>query len=237
MRCPGCGATNPDDARWCGQCYRSLEREKPAVATSEGSGAATGEGEANPDAASQASEASRGPGPDASPEARPTGLSGGFRESAEGVEWECVSCGTFNSVELLACQVCGASLGAQFETPESAPRAEPRAALAASAVLPGSGHLLSGRPGSGIARAVLFVVWLVGGILLATSSGGAGPVWSALPLLLGAVALWAASLVDLTRAQRGESELLGGRGLLWLVVAVIVGSVIGLFGAAVSVNS
>jgi hypothetical protein len=62
-------------------------------------------------------------------------------------------------------------------------------------------------------------------------------VWSALPLLLGAVALWAASLVDLTRAQRGESELLGGRGLLWLVVAVIVGSVIGLFGAAVSVNS
>lgn len=89
-------------------------------------------------------------------------------------------------------------------------------AVALNAVLPGLGHLLVGWVGSGLARIVLFVVWVVGGLLLASAGGAV----AALPLFLGAAILWLTGLFDGWQVATGARQVLSGRALLWLVVGV-----------------
>jgi hypothetical protein len=91
-----------------------------------------------------------------------------------------------------------------------------------TALLPGLGHLRAGRVGTGLARVVVASAWLLGAVVLAVGARrtSATPV-AAVPLLLGAGAVWAASLRDVRRLGSGEGrELLDARGLLWLVAAV-----------------
>jgi TM2 domain-containing membrane protein YozV len=208
MRCPACGATNPDQAPWCGQCYHDLREPTPPAA-----GPAPPAGE---------------PGAPPVPPATDPSVSG-FRRVGDRVEWTCVRCGTSNDIDELHCGVCGAPISARYEEPEREP--EPRewtTALALSAVIPGAGHIALGRHGTGIARALLFATWLVGGVVLA----GAGGAAAAAPLYLGAAVLWAGSLLDLHLLRRGARELLAGRTLLWLVVGVLVLTGVGMFAAA-----
>jgi hypothetical protein len=207
MRCPACGATNPDAAQWCGQCYASFEPAQPDVLD---------DVEAPP--APQARD----------PEAEPRA---GFRRRGDAVEWQCPRCDTFTSIDELACAACGTTLAARYEQETPEPPRNWSAALALSVAVPGAGHVSIGRYGSGAARLVLFAVWLVGGLLL-TLSGGARALPAAAPLYLGALVVWAGSLVDLVQLERGDRELLAGRTLLWLVVGVIVLSMIGMFAAA-----
>lgn len=134
--------------------------------------------------------------------------------------WECPQCNAENPIDLEACAVCGTSFLERFaaHTPD-----EPRnwnAALGLTLVAPGAGHMAVGRSGSGLARLVLYWSWLMGAVLLL--SQGSGTMAVATPLLLGAVVVWAGSLIDLLRLRQGESEFLVGRGLLWLVVGVLV---------------
>ena len=90
--------------------------------------------------------------------------------------------------------------------------------MAFSAIAPGAGHIAVGRYGSGWARLVLFLSWLVGALLMSSSGGARAGV----PLLLGAAVMWGGSLVDLRRLQEGQEELLVGRRLLWLVLGVLL---------------
>jgi len=93
--------------------------------------------------------------------------------------------------------------------------------VVASALLPGLGHLIAGRTGSGAARAVLAVLWLVGGIALVVVADGAVARLPGVVLLAGAVSVWAATLADAAELARGGvRELLAVRTLLWLVVVV-----------------
>jgi hypothetical protein len=210
IRCPDCGATNADSASWCGQCFASLgaAAEGAAPAVEEGAAPAVEEGAA-PAVEEGAAPAVGGGGGDED--------GAGLRRGAAGLEWACVACGIYNPIEVSACTVCGTSFTARF-TAEEEPVDWERA-WRKSLVLPGLGHLDAGRGGSGVGRAVLFVVWLVGGLLTLVGAGAAGMVL-ATPLFAGAGVVYGVTLVDIRRLEAGRDELLVGRTLLWLVVAV-----------------
>ena len=209
MRCPNCGATNPDTAQWCGQCLARFD--VPAA-----------DGQPQPQTPGSAASAAPAPGAAvASPAGDVTSSGGNFRRRGEEIEWACPACGEFNSIDLLQCTVCGTEFAAQFRTEPDDVERNWTQAMAMSAIVPGSGHIGIGRYGSGWARLVLFMAWLLGGVLLA-AGGGSRATLAALPLFIGALVVWAVSLVDLTRLRAKQEELLIGRRLLWLVIGVLV---------------
>jgi hypothetical protein len=96
------------------------------------------------------------------------------------------------------------------------------AVLTASALLPGAGHLLVGRVGTGVARLLLWVLWLPAGSALVRAAGGVVVAAPGLALLVGAGLLWVATLVDARRLAAGvDREVLAPRALLWLVAGVV----------------
>lgn len=213
IRCANCSATNPDSAPWCGQCYTSFSAPTPA------------RDERPLPSPEPAAATATGP-------ATTVRESGGFRRADDDrLEWECVNCGTYNPLDLTACEVCGTSFGARFEDASQARGpADYARARRSSAVLPGLGHLQLGLAGSGLARILLFVIWAAGAIALALS--GARGIIAALPLLIGAISVYGASLLDLDRLRTGKPELLAGRALLWLVVGVTLGTLLLVFVSA-----
>jgi ribosomal protein L37E len=192
MRCAACGATNPEGASWCGQCYAPLGAPAPDAPP-----AAPPEGAAPADAGEPAGS--------------------GFRGQGDRLEWACLRCGAYNAIELTRCSVCGAGFAERYRSEEPPRPVNWQAALGLSMLLPGAGHLSAGRVGSGAARALLFLVWLSGAILLAGETGAGLAV---APLALGAALLWAGSVLDVVNLQRGRPEVLVGRTLLWLVIGV-----------------
>lgn len=216
MRCGACGASNPETARWCGQCLAPIVTPSPEP----------GEPDARPTAGDE-------------PPARTPGASSeGFRRAGDTLEWACPACGEWTPIEVLECRVCATPLSARWlraERPQPADTrfGEPWAvAFLLSVVVPGAGHIGLRRYGTGVGRAVLYAVWLAGGVGL-LAAGGRQAAMAAAPLLAGALLLWGASLADLQALRAGRRELLAGRVLLWLVVAVIGLSVVGIFAAAV----
>lgn len=143
------------------------------------------------------------------------------------VEWRCATCRSWSPLSTVRCVVC-ASPRTGFGDP--APRPEIDAdqrgqAVAASALLPGLGHLIARRVGTGIARAVLAISWLVGGVAVArAASAGGASVLPAVPLLLGAVVLWAGTLRDAAVLGSG-SELLRPR-VLAILTATVLGTLV-----------
>lgn len=220
MRCPTCGASNPDSAAWCGQCYRRFDQEV-AVETPSSNGSG---GEHTPPGAAPVTQPPQRAG-DTGGEAE------GFRRVGDELEWECPECGSFNGIELTSCAICGTSFIERFRSDEPEPERNWQAALLLSAVAPGAGHLSVGRYGTGAARLLLFAAWIVGALMLATSAGS-GALIAATPLVLGALILWALTLLDVYRLQQGESEILAGRTFLWLVVGVLLFMGVALFASA-----
>jgi ribosomal protein L40E len=213
--CAACGAHNAEDARWCTQCYGGLGPQ------------------ADPPAASAPVQAARPPAP-ATDAGAPPGPDTGIRRGVDGLEWACVTCEATNPIEASVCRACATPFTARFAIAERGPAVDWRAARTAGAILPGLGHIRAGAGTSGVARLVLWGVWLLGGLVVLIGDGAAGlPV--AGPLLVGAAIVHATSVADLTALERGGRELLAGRALLWLVVGVtvlvIVGLVAGLTGA------
>lgn len=222
MRCPACGATNPDTAAWCGQCYRRFD----AGVDTDADAAAQAP---SPNGSSSPGDAPSPPAGAPSP-AAPAPTTQGFRREGDDLQWECPECGHFNDIDVTSCLVCGTSFLERFRSQEPEPVRNWATALLLSAVAPGAGHLSVGRYGAGLARLVLFCAWVLGAVLLATSAGS-GALIAATPLLLGAVVLWALTLVDLYRLQQGESEILAGRTFLWLVVGVLLMMGVALFAS------
>jgi hypothetical protein len=115
---------------------------------------------------------------------------------------------------------------------EVSPReVDPSTVLAASILLPGLGHVLAGRTGTGIARMVLMLLWVAGGIALLAGSGGGALIGAV--LLLGALLLWVGTLIDARNLGRSSApELLRPRALGLLVGAVTLLMVLAAFAAA-----
>ncbi len=160
---------------------------------------------------------------------RPLQAGGGrFRETDEGLEWVCEVCQEWNPIERITCTVCatpfGRTLGAEAE-PE---RPDVPAALltVASLVLPGTGHWLLGMRGAAVLRALLGLVWGLGGLTLFLQARGSGQSFlPAIPLLLGWAVVAAGSANDAVVEGGGEGQLvLSGRVLLWLTLAVVGGT-------------
>lgn len=233
--CEGCGARNPADAAWCSQCYATFQTAPPSSPTLTTDPTPTTDPTLEPGGS---------PAPAASPDAAapPTPAGDGadravtardVREREGIVEWRCRGCDAWSGLLETACHVCGRAREGFGDTAagDAARRqVDPTVVLVAGSLLPGAGHLLVGRVGPGLARVLLAVLWLAGGVALLR--GGAGAVLPGAVLVLGAVVLWATSVLDtrVVAAGRG-TELLTARrlGLLVITVTVLV-----LLGAAVA---
>jgi len=230
MRCPNCAATNPEHARWCGQCFVPLKQTEPDTEP-----VPTPVAPASP-VVSVPAEPAGGPSSASPPQVIQQLRTPGMRRRGDEVEWECPRCGEYHSMDQLACDVCGASFADRYRPVEAeAPPVNWQLALVLSALAPGAGHVALGRYGSGLARLLLFVVWLLGAFAL-LSGAGSGAAFVAAPLLLGATVLWVTGLVDIQRLREGRPVLLSNRAFLWLVVAVVGVSLLGLFGAFVTIS-
>lgn len=240
MRCPDCGAHNPDAARWCGQCLTALAAPEATGGSPdpEGRGTATGGASARPAAHAAPDDAGRdGPDggrsvtgaptrpPSEASDARTGAPTAGrdIRERDGEVEWRCPTCDGWSPLGAASCARCGAARTGFGE--DAAPSVSPEDGdqlVAWSLLLPGLGHVRAGRTGSGLARAVVALAWLLGGLALGIGAlrVGSTPL-AALPLLLGAAAVWVATALDVRALVQGRArELLDARGLLWLVAGV-----------------
>jgi hypothetical protein len=202
--CPACGARNAATAPWCTQCYASFGED--AVPGPAGA-APAGEG---------------GSAPEAAPQPDRAGATTDIRQDEHGgIEWRCATCDGWSPLEAATCVACG-SPRQGFGDDRVVEMPDEQRIVALSGLLPGLGHMVAGRVGSGLARALFGVGWLVGGVLLLVAAVRAGSGhWAAVPLLAGAVVVWVLSVFDAQSLARGQQrEYLDGRNLLWLMVGV-----------------
>ncbi len=223
MRCPNCAARNAEAAAWCTQCYQPFTPpggpdsvEVPPTEGGADAPPARRAGTASPPPVPEPPGADVAPGADAGADAAERDV----RVRGEVVEWRCAACEGWTPLEAPSCATCAsprAGFGPASTRSVQDPSVALGPALAASALLPGLGHLLRGAVGTGLGRAVLWLLWAGGGLALARSAGlGTGAV----VLLLAAVVLWAVSLVDLQRHAAGAPPLATPRVLAWSVVGV-----------------
>lgn len=216
MRCTFCSATNPDESAWCNQCFNDLRSHEPAHAGDEDGQAKAG---APPERKPAGQRNTR--------DVRPSSTQGDFTV-VDGTPIPGADHGSGPGSEGPRPQAIDLWGGQSEWTPQQRNRA-----VLANAILPGLGHLLSGWTASGLARLVLYTVWLLGGLLMVSAGGTV----VAVPLLIGAAILWAAGLHDAWQLSQRGPQLLSGRALLWLVVGVSVLAMLGVVGVAVSVTA
>jgi hypothetical protein len=140
MRCPACGARNSDDATWCTQCYADV-RPRPVPEPSAGT-----------------NEAARPAVPDqhATPQRPAAPVDRDVRDRDGVVEWRCAACDGWTELESPTCAVCGSPRRGFGELAAAPARSTSEGAIVgASLLVPGLGHMLAGRYGTGIARAGL----------------------------------------------------------------------------------
>lgn len=169
-----------------------------------------------------------------------TSRDGRFRRTQDGLDWRCAACETWNPIERQTCVTCAEPFTRTFAPAEDAPRREvdEATAVGASIVLPGAGHVLLGQGPAGALRIILYVIWLLGGVVLLRSAAGSGqPVLPALPPLLGALVVLVASVVEVQRTVSGDDTvLLTPRVTLWLVVVVLGGLMVSFLAATMAVR-
>ncbi len=254
VRCPACGARNGVSADWCTQCYALLaapgadqsattaelaQAATPAAPPMQPEQAAAGEVGTSP------ADAGSGGGVPAAPTAPGAAGVGSVQPDVQAtnvrtrdgeVEWRCAVCSGWCALTAPACTVCGAARhGFGTETGPAPPRQDLPlpAVIGVSLVLPGSGHLLIGRTGTGVARLLLALLWLLGGFAMLRGAGGGAALGPALVLFTGAVVVWIGTALDVRTVLTGRgSEVLTSRVLLWLVVGVTVALVATLLLAA-----
>jgi ribosomal protein L40E len=233
MSCPSCGATNPEQAEWCGQCFARFGapepgKKAPAPPSKEGTRQSGGDGGMAP--------------PARPPDLRRTvpvrlvpTAEGRIRKVGAKVQWTCVSCETVNPIDEPACRVCSGSMLNLFREP--GPPAEPRdrnRALALS-IIPGAGLWYAGNPADGVSRLLLWVWWVATTVML----WGRPPalLWAiTLPFALATVTLWGVSALDAVRLAEGRKVLAGARvlGVTAAVLSLLL--LLGLFTAAMAVT-
>jgi hypothetical protein len=216
MRCPDCAARNVEDAAWCTQCFASLTRPAGARET----GVPALEERSPAVSAAAASDGAVDPTP-----VTPHDV----RERDGEVEWRCRGCERWSRLGIATCGTCGTARTGFGEERDPGRRVVGvGTAVTASLLLPGLGHLLAGAVGSGLARAVLWVVWAGAGLGDLRGAGGSIAAVS----LVGALVLWAASVIDAASLVGGSGrQLLEGRRMVALVAVVTVGMILAVSAA------
>lgn len=219
LRCPSCGAANPSDAAWCGQCHRRFGTPEAGVASN---------------------------GANAEPSETPSHALFGHPSIANrdgAVVWTCPACDGENPLEATACARCGSDFATFFAGPKPVvrPRSSGSAAVVASAALPGAGHWIFRLTGPAIARAVMYV-WTLGisFLLLARPPAsarslvrGVGAVFA-----LSAAAIWLLSMLETLRIREGDRRpLIQPKALTWLSAGLSGLLLVSLFGAALTSRS
>lgn len=220
-RCPSCGARNPADAEWCGQCLRRFQAPPPPPPVTDVREPAAPEPPA---------------GPPAETSVKPGVERGGFRSTEQGILWRCSSCDTENRLEEVACTVCG-TLFAESIRPPAPPRVQrdPGTTAMISLFFPGAGHAYLGMWAQAIARAVVSV-WVVVMALFFAIGGKAGSTPAAVLYGAAAFALWMVAAHDAFREANGEGNqvLLQGRRFTYLVLGLLMLLLASLFLTAFS---
>lgn len=217
-RCRMCGARNPGNAAWCGQCLARFEPE--------------GEQGSPPPSEPRTRRETSSPDPAPAAGPRPGEVHGdpdaarvrdAFAASSEGLSWTCRLCDTINPLAADRCTVCGAGLAETLRPPPPrGPIRDPGTAALVSMAWPGAGHAYLGMWGQAVARAVTSAwVLAVTGIAL-LQQGPTAPM--AVAFGLAAFALWVVAAHDAYRESLRQSSaaLLRGRALLWVVVGLLV---------------
>ena len=209
VSCSQCGARNPAEAEWCGQCFASLQ-EQNVVGD---------ELPFNDEPAEDVTSA-----PEGAPAPSPAEAATGRPEAASEPKtstWVCSVCETANALEVEHCSACGTSIFRAFGAEvEEDINVDPQQALLRSVMFPGLGHAHAKQGLLGSAIGGLTLMSLGFGIgLAATGLGSFG--W---PLLLGALGVWVAAAFDAYRIAGGQetSTLL----LKPRVITALVGSVV-----------
>lgn len=222
VRCPSCGASNPSDAQWCGQCLKRFEAPPPPPAV---------------DQAPAAPPAPAGAAPtETTPAVRPGVERGAFRSTEEGIFWQCSSCENENRLEEQACTVCGTAFAQSIKPPApERPQRDPGTTAIVSLCFPGAGHAYLGMWPQAVARGVISVwVALMTLFFAIGGKGGSAPV----AMLFGATAfgLWLTAAHDAYREANGETAqvLLHGRRFTYVVLSLLMLLLASLFLTAFS---
>ena len=201
--CSECGARNPAEVAWCGQCFASLAADDQPPQGQSAPAQSTEDGVSHAVAVE-------------TDETMPTGEAG---STGEGAGWVCTMCETFNPLEAQQCAACGTSIYKSFGAEDDErPDADPQKALMRSIMFPGLGHTYAGQGLLGAALVGLTLMALGFGIAL-VASGRIGLGW---PLILLAIVIWVAAALDSVRIARGDTE---GMVLRPRVVTALVGIV------------
>ena len=225
IACPACGTSNPASADWCNLCFATFDTGH-GVEAGDDPGAGDGKApEVEPYAGAQPSDLGHRTA-DPSSTAAPGEQLSLLSDSRQ--VWQCRFCDTQVSVEETTCPVCQQSIYDSFgrET-DTGPSVAPDVALRWSA-LPGAGHFRVGQGVLGSAIALVITIGVVFGVTMLTSgrtAHGSG-------LVFMAVGIWLASVHDVYRISRNETDEILLRPRVISVIAGVIFMVI--IAAAVS---
>jgi ribosomal protein L40E len=204
VNCPECSAYNPEQATFCSLCHTNFAA-RAAVEL---------EATLPPDA-----------GPP-TPGASATAQHGRFRKTDEGFDWRCERCQQWSPLQDATCRVCAEPFQEAFaeQKPQPIPDASDAMVLALTALLPGLGHIATGRTGIGVSRLMLYVVFALGAALLQSQAAQTtASALAVIPLALGALVVWLSTMLDARNVTVGsERTVLPSRAYLWLLVGVFV---------------
>ncbi|MFT5222614.1 MAG: ribosomal protein L40E [Glaciecola sp.] len=204
MNCPECNAHNPERATFCSLCHTNFAA--PA--------AVEFEAPLPPDAGPPTSGASA------------TALHDRFRKTDGGFDWRCERCQQWSPLQATTCRVCSQPFREAFaeQKPPPIPDASDAMVLALTALLPGLGHIATGRTGIGVSRLMLYLVFALGAAMLQLQAAQTtASAVAVIPLALGALVVWISTMLDARSVTLGsERTVLPSRAYLWLLVAVFV---------------
>ncbi|MDQ3951820.1 MAG: zinc ribbon domain-containing protein [Actinomycetota bacterium] len=217
LRCPSCGAKNPPDAQWCGQCLKRFDAPPP------------------PPPVAETGRAPAPPGEDR-PQVKPGVEHGSFRSTEEGILWRCSSCDNENRLEEQTCAVCGTPFAESVRPPAPArPERDPGTTAMISLFFPGAGHAYLGMWAQAVARGVVSVWVVLMALFFAIGGEGRSMPFAAL-YGVAAFGLWGAAAHDAYREANGEPKqiLLYGRRFTYLVLGLLMLLLASLFLTAFS---
>lgn len=245
IKCPSCGASVPEGAKWCSLCFTPLEKPAPASSATEagrqgeatqGSAGCLAEFEtaatAAPGAVAEAVEESTG-------DWYITGALGDHQLISRGREraWRCGVCGTSEWLDIVVCPVCGTSLFSSEEMREADLTADPKKALRWSLV-PGGGLWYVGLRVQAVTLGALVGLCVGSAFIFPRSGLGLAGLAA---FVLCAAALWVVGARDAREvALTGlpSSMFLQGRRLFWVALVVLglllATGVLGLVAGAMS---
>lgn len=251
-RCPFCGALNPVDADWCGQCLARFTEPGVEYGTGETDEKESteedeeeDEGEPPPTTSkagttsiSEFEDSALGERIPVPPSAGGRAVRGAFQVTDEGIRWVCPRCETVNPIDANVCVACGATFADALRPPlERQPRDSGTAALL-SLLFPGAGHAYLGLWAQAATRAILSVWTLLVVVFLAMEGKGGGAAFVSALFGLATIALWAIGAHDAYREAGGHDQLvlLKGRRLVWVVAGMLITLAVALTLAGLSAS-